>query len=802
MLASVVTLALAIGAVASIFAVVQRVVLNPLPYPGSDRLVELDHGALGLNLPSGMGLTLGLYHHYSDRARTLDGVALYRGDDLTLTGDGVPERIRIARVTTTLASVMRVPPALGRWFTEKEGLPGASEVAVVSHRLWVRRYGGNTGILGRPVMLDGVPTEVVGVMPVSYAFPDSQVDVWIAEPVARSMGFGLWNYKAVARLRDGATLAHARSELTGLIADLPRAFAHDPQALGNVETRLVVTATPLKEAVIGGVARALWILLAAVGLVLLVACANVANLFLVRAEARQREVAVRRALGAGRFAIARYFLAESVLLSIAGGAIGVALAWGAVRLLVSVGPATLPRLEEVRVDAVTLVFTFALSLLAACMFGVMPLWRRSELAVSLHDGGRGNTASRGRHRVRHLLMGAQIALALVLLVSSGLMIRSFQNLRAVDPGFDATSALTFSVGLPERDYRTVGAAVAAHHAMIDRLSALPGVRAVSASTCLPLAGGCSGNTLRVQGRTYAAGTVPPLAMFRAVAGGYFEAIGIRVLRGRGIDRSDVERGAPIVVISQALAERFFPNQDPIGERVSSNRRGTLTWLTIVGIVSNTPMRTLAEARPMPQLYMPISIAGGPGIPRSALVGPDVAVMSYVVRSTTPPLGLLPSVRGAIDTVDKNLALAQVRTLQDTLDRASAQMAFTMVLLAIAASVTLMLGVVGIYGVMSYVVSQRTSEIGVRLALGAEPGSIAGMIVRQGGLVAIAGVAAGLATALAGGRLIESLLYDVSPHDPGVFAATTTILLVVALVACWLPARRAARLSPLEALRAD
>jgi putative ABC transport system permease protein len=382
------------------------------------------------------------------------------------------------------------------------------------------------------------------------------------------------------------------------------------------------------------------------------------------------------------------------------------------------------------------------------------------------------------------------------------MIRSFQKLRAVDPGFDATSALTFSVGLPDRDYRTQGAVVATHHAMIERLSALPGVTAVSASTCLPLSGGCSGNTVRVEGRTYPTGTVPPLAMFRAVAGAYFETMGIRVIRGRSIARGDVERNEPVVVVNQSLAERFFPNQDPIGERIASNRLGSLTWLTIVGVVSNTPIRTLAETNPFPQVFMPMSIGGGPGIPPSALVGPDAAVMSYVVRATISPLGLLPSVRRVVDTVDKNLALAQVRTLQDTLDRASAQMAFTMVLLAIAAGVTLMLGMIGIYGVMSYVVSQRTGEIGVRLALGAEPGSVAGMIVRQGALVALGGVAVGLAAALAGSRLIESLLYGVSPRDPAVFSLTTLILLAVALFACWVPARRAASLSPLEALRTE
>jgi putative ABC transport system permease protein len=394
-------------------------------------------------------------------------------------------------------------------------------------------------------------------------------------------------------------------------------------------------------------------------------------------------------------------------------------------------------------------------------------------------------------------------------VSSGLMVRSVQKLRDRDHGFDASSALTFRIGLPDRAYPNRASDVTAHQAILDRLSALPGVTAVSASSALPLADRWFGNTMLVQGRVERDDAVRPIVSFRAIAGGYVETMGMRLLRGRTIDRGDVERRELNVVVNQALVDAFFPNQDPIGARIASNKpplragdRSNLEWLSIVGVVSNTPTRTLAEPRRVPTVYMPMSIAGGPDIPPTALVGPNVAAMSYVVRAATPPLGLIPSVRRAVDAVDVNLALAEVRTLQDTLDRAAAQMAFTMALLAIAAGVTLMLGVIGIYGVMSYIVGQRTGEIGVRLALGAEPRSVARMIVRQGGLVAGAGITAGLAAALAGSRLIESLLYDVGPRDPAVFTTATLVLLGVALVACWLPARRAARLNPLEALRAE
>ena len=808
--AAVLTLALAIGANAAIFAVVQRVLLNPLPYPDSDRLVDVDHGSQRLNLPSGLGITRGYYYQYLERSRTLDGIALYAAENATLTGDGEPERIRTTRATASLATVLRVGPAIGRWFSEDEGQPGGPQRVVLSHGLWIRRYGGDPGILGRTINLGGVSMDVIGVMPQGFAFPDPRVDAWTPQQITRSMGFGIWLYGAVARLRDGVTVADARTEMNTLIADITRAFPGDEFAAGNsAGIALFSTVRTLKEAMVGAVARALWILLVSVGLVLLVACANVANLFLVRSDARQREVAVRVALGAGRSGIARYFLAESVLLSVAGGALGLAIACGAVRLVVSAGPATLPRLAEIRVDGVAVAYTLLLSVVTAFVFGAIPLWRSIPLGPALNESGRGNTATRSRHHARRLLMGGQVALALTLLIASGLMVRSFQKMRDVDPGFNPDSVLTFRIGLPDRAYPTRAAAVAAHLAILDRLAALPGVVAVSASSGLPLGSGCMGNTLLVQNRPIPPGTTPPIARFCAVAGGYFEAMGMRLLGGRRITRDDVERSLPVVVINEALAKRVFPNQNPLGQYVSSNAPPARaegapgpTPLEIVGVVSNTPSRSLAEPDAASQLYMPMSIAGGPGIPPTALLGPDVALMAFVVRSSTPPSALLPSVRGAVSLVDPKLALALVTTLQAMVDSASAQMAFTMVLLAVAAGVALMLGVIGIYGVMSYIVSQRTAEIGVRLALGAEPRSVAAMILRQGGAVAVAGAVVGLVAAFAGSRLIASLLFGISPHDPAVFAATTVLLLIVVALACWLPARSAARLSPVEALRAD
>ena len=804
-LAAVSTLALAIGANVAIFTVVERVVLNPLPYPESERLIAITHRVPRVSTPGFASVPPGLLQLYEDRAQSLESLSVYQQEDMTITGAGAPERLRGALVTPSLARVLRVAPVQGRWFADGEGVPGAARVAVLSHGYWTRRFGGDRSIVGTSVMLNDQPTQLIGVMPIAVAIPDARVDVWVANQVPRAAGFGLFTHLAVARLRPGASVESAAAEMSQLVTTLGEAYPGSSLARSLAFEKMIATPLPLKESVIGNVAGALWTILGAVGLVFLVACANVANLFLVRSEARQREVSVRRALGAGSRGLVRFYLSESVLLSAVGGALGLGVAWMAVRLLVRNGPATLPRLHEVRLDASAALVAVVLSLLIAVAFAVLPFLHRTSRAPLLREG-RGQTAGRQRHRMRHALMAAQVALALVLLVASGLMVRSFQNVRALDPGFNPDSTLTFRIALESRDYATRERAVAVHHAILERLQAIPGVSDASASTTLPLSGSGFGNSIIVQRRPdEGRPSYRPVVSFRAIAGGYLEAVGMRVLRGRGLTRDDIERGEPAVVVSQALADAYFPNEDPIGRQIASSRPPTLpppTWFTIVGVVANTPSLSMIEPSPAPQLYMPMSLAGAPAIPMGELVGPNVADMSFVVRTAANPLALVTQVRAAVDAVDRDLALSDVRTLETILSQASVQMAFTMVLLAIAAVVALLLGVIGIYGVTAYIVSQRTSEIGLRLALGAEPRHVARAIVGQGGIVALAGIAIGLTAALAGTRLIASLLYQVDPRDPAIFAATATTLLLVAMAACWLPARRAARLSPVDALRID
>jgi putative ABC transport system permease protein len=800
-LATVLTLGLAIGANASIFTVVKRVALDPLPYPDSDRIVVLDHSTQGGSVAL-TAVPVGLYYQYADRTRTLESIGLYRSEERTITGAGEPERVTAFVVTPSLGSVLRVPPARGRWFAGNEGLPGSAAVAVLSHGLWMRRYGGRPDAVGRTIVLSGTPTQIVGVMPPGFAFPRSEAAVWIALQPTRPQTVGPFAFTAIARRHSGARDEDVRRELNAAIKDLPNAYPGDRFAqiiVSNIG--LSSTAVNIKEFTVGGVSRTLWFLLGSVGLVLLVACANVANLFLVRSETRQREVAVRRALGAGRASIVRFFLTESALLSAAGGAAGLAIALGAVRLLVQFGPASLPRLHEVRVDVITLAFTAGVSALVAAVFGVIPLCHRTPVAATLHELGRGNTATRGRHRARHLLMAGQVALALVLLVASGLMIRSFQKLIAIDPGFDSTSALTFRVGLPAAEYPTRAAATAAHRLLVDRLAAIPGVAATSASTCLPLVGLCGAVFFAVEGRADDPGRLLPAVEMNAVAGDHVRALGARLRRGREISRDDIERSSPVAVVNQRLVDVYFPGgEDPIDRRVSATIPGNPArqWLTIVGVVADTPTFSLGEPERTAKLFMPMTAVGGPD---GTAFGPGVNDLSYVVRAASTANLLMP-IRAAIDEVDPKLALSRVQTLEDVVDRSAAPMAFTMALLVIAAAVTLLLGVVGIYGVMSYIVSQRTGEIGVRLALGEAPGAIAAAIVRQGGLVTLSGLAVGLCVALASGRLIQALLYGVGARDPVVFAVTPAVLMMVALVACWVPARRASKLSPLEALRPD
>ncbi len=800
-LAAGLTLALALAANAAIYTLVRRVLLEPLPYPASDRIVYLDLAAPGLRMEAGVPLSEALAWHLHRNAHTLEDLALYQSGELAVAGQSDVRRVNAVFASPSLGRVLRVTPRLGRWFSDAEGVQRNGEpcVVVLSHGEWVQQMGSDPAVLGRTLRTGVGACEIIGVMPPGFAFPDAQSALYVPLRLdtANLRMRGL-NYKAVARMAPGVTVAELRAEVDRLIAGLPAAFpgnADIAEFLGPLRLRSV--AVTLRQHVVGSIASVLWVLLGAVAIVLLVGCANVANLFLVRAEARRREVAVRRALGAGRTGVALSFLAESAWLSLISGGAGLLLGYGAVHVLLAVGPRDLPRLDEVRVDAGVVALTALLTVLAGSFLSLLPMLRLGRWsALALREGGRGATTSRSHMRVRHVLMGAQVAMVLVLLLASGLLTRSFLKLLRMDLGFDASEAVLVRTHLQQSNQFSHEArlrAAASDARVLDRLRALPGVRLATATTCPPL-GPCAYNdALQIADQPLPAGASPRVVAMRRVASGFFEVLGMRLRAGRFLGPQDDNGATNAVVINRALADRFFARLDPVGQRIyPDDEERDPHWFTVVGVVDNTPGLSLRDSADA-TVYFPLSDQD---------TGPLLQVMSFVLRTASPAASLLNSVRAAVRETEPAMSVALAEPLSDVLSGARAQWTFEQILLATAAGMALLLGLVGIYGVMAYGVSQRASEIGVRLALGAEPRAVAGMILRQGAAITSVGIAAGLLCGLASSRLIAVLLFRVGAHDPATWFAVTVLVLLMALGACWLPARRAARLDPLSALQRD
>ncbi|MCH7715018.1 MAG: ABC transporter permease [Gemmatimonadetes bacterium] len=790
---AVVTVGLGIGANTAIFSLVNAIVLRPLPFPAADRGVRIHHRAPGIGLTGGLELTRGLYVFYRDQGSLLDEVAAYRENEFTITDDGEPIRVPAARATYTLGDVLGVPPLLGRWIRQDDVYADGTGIVVLSHGLWQSRYGADPDILGRSIRIDDVPFEVVGVMPSDFAFPSRDTQLWIPRVIPENTRFGGFGEYGVARLKSGVSALEAQADLNARLPSLPDRFPNARSVIDDA--KIGVLLQPMKDYVVGDIEQTLWILLGTVGFVLLIACTNVANLFLVRAEVRQREIAVRTALGASQGHLIRLFLTESCVLTVAGSALGLALAWGSVRGLVWWGPPNIPRLHEVGIDGPVLAFTAAITVAAAVVFGVIPVFHRTHhIGATLRDGGRTVSAGRGQFSARNALVVTQVAVAMVLLVGSGLMVRSFWYLKNVDPGFDASSVLTFDIGLPSAAYPDRQRAAAFQQQLLDRLENLPGVEQAGAVSCLPLLGWCSGDPLYERGAPPDPGIIPPIVARRTVAPGYFEATRIPLLAGRLLDRSDHEQMTNAVVVSARLVELYWPMQDALGKQVfPGSDPEPDQWYTIVGVVGDVQTGKLSDG-PSPLVYFPLV--------STANSGPPPHIMTFTLRTTTPPLDLVDAVRREVWTLNSSLPLAMVRTLEQLISRASIQTTFTMLLLAIAAGVALLLGAIGVYGVISYVVSKRRNEIGIRIALGATQRDVRRMVLRQGGTAAALGVALGVAGALALTRLMDALLFGVSPTDPITFAAVATILLTTTLVACYVPARRAAGVDPVEALKAE
>jgi predicted permease len=785
-LVAIFTLALGIASTVAIFTVVNAILIQPLPYPEPDRIVTVSHQAPGLKLlVTELQTSPGLVRFYREASTTLTRLGAYETGERNLTGSGHPERVSSAGVTPEVFDVLAVPPALGRRFREEDARKDSPLVVILTHGLWQSHFGGDPGVVGRSVEVDGVRAEIVGVMPAGFAFPDARTRLLVPLWLDPALGFGDFGPRSLARLAPGRTLSVAQQEIAALQRRIPERFPDvEREFLDNAGWG--ATVRPLRDNMVGNVSTMLWIIFGTLALVLLIAGANVANLLLVRADSRQREIAVRAALGAGRWRLARVFLAESLVLTLAGGAVALLMAWAGVRLLVANSPVELPRMHEVRIDTTVLGFALALSICAGLLLGAMPMLHlagRSFVAL-LRDSGRGNTAGRARQRMRNLLIAGQVAVALLLLVASGLMLRSAQRLYAVDPGIDPDGVVAAGISLGPRPDRSQS--VRFYREVLDEVARLPGIVSRGAATRLPIGvSSMSGGSFEIESRPRAEREIPAVTMYMAVTPGYFETLGVPLLAGRPAEWVDAERERHVIWVNETFARTYLDNK-AVGERITLEG----VPMEIVGVVGDIRTFGLSEEiRPFAYLTL-----GNPAV--------SLDVVQLVARTTASPVSLASALRNAVDRVDANVPLMTIRTMKEVVDSSLAQTWFTMVLLACAAGGALLLGMIGLYGVIRYVVAQRTAEIGVRIALGARPADVLMMVLRQGLTVTIAGVIVGLAAAFASTRVMASLLFEVSASDPATFVAVPIVLIVVSLIATYLPARKAARIDPSRALREE
>jgi predicted permease len=795
-LAAVLTLALGIGGNAAVFSVVNGVLLRPLAYPDPDRLVTIAHRTRGGDLPPRLPNSSATDAVYQ-AAKSFEAMALYLPWQGSLAGgDGAPDWVDIVSAQRTLFDVLRVRPALGRPFSAEEDKPRGPRAVILSHALWRQRYGGDARVLGKIVTIDGTAHEIVGVMPAGFTFPTPATQLWVPMRVDPT-DLGGFSTAGIARLKPGVTPDQATKELAVL---LPRvsALADFLSAKTLRDAGIVPDVHPFVDDIVGSVRPVLWTLWVMVSLVLLIACVNVASLLMVRAESRRREVALRVALGAERGHLLAQSLAESTMLLVAGTGLGILFAWAAVALLPRLAPGLLPRLGEIRVDAVVVAWTTLAAAVVAGAFGVLPVARNRSVAPAtmLRGGDRSATTDRHSGRLRQSLVVAQVAMATVLLVGSGLVLRSFQKLRAVDPGFRPDGVMTFRIALPPSRYPNPDDIARFHFAMLDRLRAVPGVDAAGATGRLPLTP-VFGDPLRVEGVAVPPNVLPPLAEMRVATPGYFEAVGIPLEAGRLLDRSDSERKTGAVLVTEAIVRKAMRGRQPVGARIAHGLADVANpkpWSDVVGVVGDVRASLVDE--PVGAVYY--GVVNLPGVDMDWLA----RSMAYAVRTKLPPATVVAAARRELAALDPTLPLAETRTLSSVVQAAEGSMRFSMVGFAVAAVIGLFMGAIGLYGVLSYVTAQRTREIGVRMALGATPASVRASILKRGVVVSGIGLTAGLGLALSLRTLAKPLLYGITPADPMTLVAVSVVLLMAGGLAAWLPARRAARLDPVRALRWD
>jgi putative ABC transport system permease protein len=777
------TLALGVGANTAIFTVVNGVLFRPLPFPEPDRLVGLYHVSNGetstMSPPNFLDVR--------ERVTTLTDATAFHSDDFNLTGRGDPVRLEATRVTGSFFGVLGVRPMLGRAFNSADNDTKQPRVAILGYPLFRERFASDPKVIGQTILLSGVSYEVVGVAPENFRYP-TEAQLWIPmefQEDYRTKNRGAWYLTAVGRIASGQTLLGVTREVEAIGKQLEREFPRE-------NTRVGMTVRPLQAHTVRHVRTALLVLLGAVGFVLLIACANVANLFLARAARREGEMAIRSALGAHRGRLMRQVLTESLVLAAGGGALGLMLAvWGA-DLLIKLQPQEIPRLTEIRIDRAVLLFTGGLTVITGLVFGCIPAWQstRVDLVGSLKDNARGAIGGGRLHRLRGTLVVAEMALAVLLLTGAGLMIRSFARLQNVDSGFKTENVLSFNLTLPESDYKNDASRAAFMNTLLDRLRTLPGVSSVAASTRPPMAGNTFSISFDVTGRPETKPGEGEAIETRVVTPDYFDTLGIPLRRGRVLNHGDTVTSRRVVVISESAARKHFPGEDAIGKEIKLGwrRYGVRIGGEIVGIVADVKEGGLHEPG-LPELY-------------AAFDQVSEEAMTVLLRTEIPPMTLMSAARQEVQRADPNLAMSQVQTLDAILAESVSQTRFYMLLLSAFATVALLLAAIGIFGVMSNAVAHRTREIGIRLALGAEGGHVRGLVLREAFLLAALGIIVGLIASLQLTTFLTTLLFELTPTDPATLIGVALMLLAVALGASYLPAWRASRVDPLVALRQD
>ncbi len=812
-LAAVLTLALGIGANTAVFSVVNAVLLKPLSYPQSHELVSLQHVTPGLNSGT-LGLYADLYFTYRDENRTFEHLGVFGDGGATVTGVGDPEQARSRFVSDGVLQALGVQPMLGRWFSEADHAPQAGgpvvqngSTVILTYAYWQRKFGGDPGVIGRSMSINSLPAEIVGVMPAGFRFlnmaPEAELIIPMQFDRSRFVLAG-GNFQGIGRLKPGVTLADAQADAARMLPiwlDAWPAGPGGPQRDAVANWRVAPAFLPLKDTIVGNIASTLWVLMGTIGAVFVIACANVANLMLVRADARRQEFAVRSALGAGRGRIAKELLVESTVLGVLGGGAGLVLAYVGLRALVALGPTSLPRLQEISVDPSVLAFVIVASLVSSVLLGSIPAFKHAAQAAAPLSAARGATASRERHRARNALVVAQVALALVLIVCSGLMFRTLSALRDVDPGVSRPEAVQMArINITQAISADPERQTQIQREILDRIAAIPGVEAASFGLGAPMEGGRTPpGPLYVEGERYDAGETAPTRRFQFVAPGYFATVGTRMVAGREITWPDIEAGGKVAVISEGLARELWGEPAAaLGKRVRESRPDAPgIWRDVIGVVQDVHEDGVHLDAPR-LVYWPVLRESFGGQPKAGM--PSIA---YVVRSERAgTASFVAEINQAVWAVNADLPVFLVRTVQDLYGVFLAQTSFTLVMLAIAAAMALGLGVVGIYGVMAYVVSQRTREIGIRLALGAQPTALKRMFVADALVRVAIGVVVGLVAAFALTRLMSSLLYGIGPLDAPTYLAALGVLLAAAAFASYVPARRAASIDPVETLKTE